>query len=56
MNVSKEQSGFSQGKECVDQIFAIKMMVKEYLGKDEKLYTTFIDLEIAYNNVDRRAL
>ena len=35
--VSKEQGGFRKGKVCVDQIFVIKMMIKEYLGKDGKL-------------------
>ena len=29
----------------MDQIFAIKMMVEEYLGKGEKFYAAFIDLE-----------
>ena len=27
------------------QIFAIRMMVEEYLGKYEKLYVAFMDLE-----------
>ena len=35
--VSEEQTGFRKGKGCVDQIFAIEMMLKEYLRKDEKL-------------------
>ena len=29
---SEEQGGFTKG--CVDQIFAIKIMAKEYLWKD----------------------
>ncbi len=28
--VSKEQGGFRKGRGCVDQIFAVKMLVKEY--------------------------
>ncbi len=32
--VSDEQGGFRNGKSCVDQIFVIKMLVEEYLGKD----------------------
>ncbi len=44
-------------KSCVNQIFvAIKMLVAEYLGKDKKLYATFMDLEKAYDRVDRKAL
>ena len=37
--VSEEQvsegGGFRQENGCVDQTFEIKMMVEEYLGKDE---------------------
>ncbi len=40
----------------MDQIFAIKMLVEEYLGKDRKLYAAFMDLEKAYDRVDREAL
>ena len=36
--VSEEQGGLRKGKGCVDQIFGIKMMLKVYLGKNEKLY------------------
>ncbi len=34
----------------------MKRLVEEYLGKDKKLYAAFIDLEKAYNRVDREAL
>ena len=34
--VSKEQEEFRKGKGCIDQIFAIKMMI-DYLEKGEKL-------------------
>ncbi len=54
--VSDEQEGFRKGKSCVDKYFAIKMLVEEYLGKDRKLYAAFMDLEKAYDRVDRRAL
>lgn len=54
--VTDKQGGFRKGKECVDQIFAIKMIVEEYLGKDETLYTAFMELEKSYGRVDREAL
>ncbi len=44
-----------KGRGCVDQIFAMKMLVEEYLEKDKKLYAAFMDLEKAYNRVDREA-
>ncbi len=34
----------------------MKRLVKEYLGKDKKLYAAFMDLEKAYDRVDREAL
>ncbi len=44
------------GSGCVDQIFAMKRLVEEYLGKDKKLYAAFMDLEKAYDRVNREAL
>ncbi len=52
--VSEEKEGFRKGRGCVGQIFA--MLVEEYLGKDKKLYVAFMDLEKAYDRVDREAL
>ncbi len=54
--VSDEQGGFRKGKSCVDEIFVIKMLMKEYLGKDRKLYAAFMDLEKAYDRVDGKEL
>ncbi len=35
--VSEEQGGFRKGRGCVDQIFAMKRSVEDYLGKYKKL-------------------
>ena len=53
--VCEEQGGFREGKECVDQIFATQI-VEQYLGKDEKLYAAFMDIEKTYDRFDREAL
>ncbi len=53
--VSDEQGNFRKGKSCMNQIFVIKILVEEYLGKDNKLYAVFSDLENAYDRVDREA-
>ena len=42
---SEEQRGFGKEKGCVDQIFAITIMVEEYFGKAKKFYATFMHLE-----------
>ncbi len=54
--MSEEQEGFKKGRGCVDQIFAMKRLVEEYLRKDKKLYAAFMDLEEAYDRADREAL
>ncbi len=54
--VSEEQGEFRKGKGCVDQIFAMKMIVEEYLRKGESVYAAFMDLEKAYDITDRKAL
>lgn len=42
---TEEEINDEQGKEkgCVDKIFAFQILVAEYLGKDGKLYTAFIE-------------
>ncbi len=54
--VSEEQRGLGKGRGCVDQIFAMKRLVEEYLGKDKKLYVAFMGLEKANDRVNREAL
>ncbi len=48
-NVGDKQGGFQEGRGCVDQIFAVKMLVEKYLEKDRKLFAAFMDLEKAYD-------
>ncbi len=39
--LSEEQGGFKKGRGCVDQLFAMKRLVGEYLGKYKTLYAVF---------------
>ena len=48
--VSEKQGEFRKGKGCVDQIFAIKSIIEESLGKDRN-YAAFMNLESAYISV-----
>ncbi len=48
--------GFRKGRGCIDQIFAIKILVEKYLVKDRKLFAAFMDLENTYDRVDRKGL
>ena len=45
VKICEEQGGLRKGKGCVDQIFAIKIMLEEYLGKGDIFYVAFMNLE-----------
>ncbi len=55
-SVGDEQGGFWKDKGCIDQIFAVKILVEKCLEKDRKLFAAFMDLEKAYDRVDRKGL
>ena len=54
--ISQEQGGFRKGRGCIDQIFTVKSVAEKYINKGRKLYAAFIDLEKAYDRVDREGL
>ena len=54
--IGEEQCGFRSGRGCVDQVFALKNVCEKYLDKQRDLYVAFMDLEKAYDRVDREAL
>ena len=54
--VGEEQGGFRKGKGCVDQIFVLRNIVEKYLEKGKKVYAAFMDLEKAYDRVDREGI
>ncbi len=54
--VGDEQGGFRKGRGCVDQNFTVKILVEKYLEKDRKLFAAFMDLEKAYDRVNRKGL
>ena len=54
--MGEEQCGFRRGRGCVDQIFTVKQLCEKYARKGRTLYWAFMDLEKAYDRVDRDAL
>ena len=54
--VMDEQGGFRAEKGCNDQIFAVRQVVEKTIEKDRSVYIVFVDLEKAYNNVNRLKL
>ncbi len=47
-SVGDEQGSFRKGRGCVDQIFAVNILMEKYLEKERKLFAAFMDLEKAY--------
>ena len=54
--MEEEQSGFREGRGCADQIFTVRCLSEKYLEKHKDVYVAFMDLEKAYDRVDREAL
>ena len=54
--IGEVQSGFRRGRGCTDQIFTVRQICEKYLGKGEDVYFAFLDLEKAYDRVDRDAM
>ena len=54
--VSEVQGGFRQGRGCVDQVFVVRQVCEKYLAKGKDVYWAFMDLEKAYDRVDREAM
>ena len=54
--VDKCQAGASAGRECLEQIFTVRMAIDTAIKKKSKLYLTFVDFRAAYDTVPRNKL
>ena len=54
--IGEEQCGFRSGRGCVDQIFAVKQLSEKFVSKSKNLYVAYMDLEKAYDRIDRDAM
>ena len=54
--MSDEQCGFRDGRGSVDQIFCLKNLIEKSLERNRKLFVGYMDLEKAYDRVDREGL
>ena len=54
--IAEVQSGFRRGRGCIDQIFIVRQICEKYLAKGKDVYFAFLDLEKAYDRVDREAM
>ena len=54
--ISEVQSGFRRGRGCTDQTFVVRQICEKYVRKGKDVYFAFLDLEKAYDRVDRDAM
>ena len=54
--IGEEQCGFRSGRGCVDQVFVLKQMSEKCVDKNKSLYVAYMDLEKAYDRIDREAM
>ena len=54
--IGEEQCGFRSGRGCVDQVFVMKQMSEKFCGKNKSLFVAYMDLEKAYDRIDRDAM
>jgi len=51
--ICEEQGGFREGRGCMDQVFTLRMIEEKKREKGKDVYMCFMDLEKAYDRVDR---
>ena len=56
VSISEEQFGFMKGKSTTDAIFALRQLQERYREGQQDLHCLFIDLEKAYDRVQREEL
>ncbi len=54
--ICDEQGGFRRGWGCMDQIFAVRQVCEKCLAKGKDMFKAFMDLEKAYDRIDRECL
>ena len=51
VEISKQQYGFMPGKETINAMFALRMLMEKYREGQRELHCVFMDLEKAYDRV-----
>ena len=52
----EEQCEFRQGIGCMDQVFAVRQVCEKYLTNGKDVFYAFMDLEKAYDAIDRHGI
>ena len=56
VEISKQQYGSMPGKETIDAMFALRMLMEKYREGQKELHCVFVELEKAYDRVPREEL
>ena len=54
--IGEEQCKFRSGRGCVDQVFVMKQISEKFVDKNKCLYVAYMDLDIAYERVDKEPM
>ena len=54
--IEEEQCGFRQGRGCMGQAFAVREVCEKYLANGKDVFCAFVDLEKAYDTIDRHGM
>ena len=54
--VLEEQGAFRKGRSCVDQLFTVRQLGEKIIEKNKRMLMVCVDLEKAYDRVDRELL
>ena len=54
--IGEEQCGFRQGRWSMNQAFSVKQVCKKYLVNGKDVFWAFMDLENAYDTIDRHGM
>ena len=54
--VGEEQCGFRNGRGCIDQVYVLRQLAERFESKGKDMYVAYMDLEKAYDRIDRSAM
>ena len=54
--IGEVQCGFSHSRGCMNQVFAVRQVCDKYLANKKDVFWAFIDLEMAYDTIDRHCM
>ena len=54
--IGEEQSGFRQGRGCMDKVFTVRQVCEKYLANKKDVFWAFMDLENSYDIIDQHGV